>query len=197
MLAWYAPDACVGGFGLADRVVEYCGFAPGDHLADIGCGNCETANRLAARYGLYVSCVDAFPRVAPEISDDKVRFFKAEAEYLPFADSTFDGVMFECSVSLTGDLGATFREARRVLSPGGYLAVSDFESNEWLDAISAAGFGMESVHDCTSAVLEFWGQIILDYGLEEASRRVGFDAKTRPHGQPRYLLAVARRGGPF
>ncbi|MDR1138222.1 MAG: class I SAM-dependent methyltransferase [Synergistaceae bacterium] len=193
--AYYAANACVGGFGLADRVVGYCGFAPGSRLADIGCGNCETANRLAVKYGLYFSCVDISPGVAPKALDGRVKFFRAPAKELPFADSTFDGVMFECSASSMDDPGAAFREARRILSPGGYLAVSDF--SPWLEAISDAGFRTVSVHEATGAVLEFWGQTILDYGAEEASRRLGFDAKRRSLERLRYFLVIARREGEF
>jgi ubiquinone/menaquinone biosynthesis C-methylase UbiE len=186
-------NACVGGFGLAERVVERCGFAAGSHLADIGCGNCETASRLAEKYDLYFSCVDIAPCATPEISDGRVRFFNAPAEKLPFADAAFDGVMFECSASSMNDPGASFREARRILSPGGFLAVSDFTS--WLDVISETGFEIVSVHECANAILEFWGQMILDYGAEETSRRLGFDAKTRSSGKPRYFLVIARKGG--
>lgn len=53
---------------------------------------------------------------------DSIRFFRAEAAHLPFADGTFDAltVAFAArNLNADGKLAGIFREFRRVLKPGG------------------------------------------------------------------------------
>ena len=50
---------------------------------------------------------------------------EGRAECIPFGDSLFDGVLFECSLSLASDKNAALREAFRVLVPGGSVLIQD------------------------------------------------------------------------
>ena len=52
----------------------------------------------------------------------------AAGEDLPFADSDWDGVFVECSLSVAEDAGRVLGECSRVLKAGGWLILSDLYS---------------------------------------------------------------------
>ena len=121
-----AASMVVGGQGNARLAVRLGELAPGDAVADIGCGPGAAARR-AARAGAPVVGIDPAPvmlrlaRLLTRRSAHLVRYAEGRAEALPLPDSSVSVAWSIASVHHWADLDAGLREARRVLRPGGRL----------------------------------------------------------------------------
>ena len=122
-----------GGDAATRRSLELIALRPGERLLDVGSGAGSSALVAAEEFGAIVAGIDfgaAAVRGAQQAADaaglcDRVGFMVGEAGSLPFADGEFDAVLCECSLSTFPDKGCAVAEMRRVLRPGGRVAISD------------------------------------------------------------------------
>jgi ubiquinone/menaquinone biosynthesis C-methylase UbiE len=78
-------------------------------------------------------------------------FLRGTIEEVPLPDDSIDAVISNCVINLSGDKPAVFREAARVLRPGGRFAVSDVVADDDMD--EATRRDMEQWTGCIAGAL--------------------------------------------
>ena len=116
-----------GGLALTERALSFCSFSPGARILDVGCGAGGTVEYLISRHRLHAVGVDP-SAVLLEYGrrrGEGLPLVLAAGEDLPFADSEWDGVFVECSLSVANSADRVLGECARVLTEGGRLMLSD------------------------------------------------------------------------
>lgn len=116
-----------GGLVLTTRALDYCAFASGANLVDVGCGTGITVEFLRGAYGLNAIGVDPSAVILERglQRNPRLPLLQGCGERLPIAAGTMDGVIVECSLSVMPNRRKALAEFNRVLVSGGRLIVTD------------------------------------------------------------------------
>ncbi len=140
-----------GGIALTDRLAQAVALGPEDRVLDLASGRGETAFHLARRYGSQVVGIDYSQTQVEEANlrveeedhlSNRLEFLTADAHALPISSHQFDVVFCECALCTFPDQHKALSEVRRVLAPGGFLALSDVVLNAPVPAELAGLFGV-------------------------------------------------------
>jgi arsenite methyltransferase len=139
--------------------VSIASLQPGETVLDLGSGggiDCFLAARQVGETG-YVIGVDMTPDMLMKANSNKIKmgmhnveFRRGQIEALPVTDNSIDIVMSNCVINLSPDKPTVFREAFRVLKPGGRVSISDIvtegdfsdelraDASKWAECVTGA-----------------------------------------------------------
>jgi ubiquinone/menaquinone biosynthesis C-methylase UbiE len=125
-----------------DRVLEV-GFGPGVGIELLA--KSASSGRVAGVDSSKEMVTQATARNARAIQAGRVDLRKGSVEQLPFGDATFDHVLAVNSMQVWPDAVAGLREIRRVMKPGGKIALAFTRyagqpKSGLTEALAAAGF---------------------------------------------------------
>jgi ubiquinone/menaquinone biosynthesis C-methylase UbiE len=139
----------------------------GKDVLDVGCGRGGTIATIREFFEpRTLTGIDLSPRAIAFCQSrhayDNVRFMEGDAEDLPFPAHSFDAVTNIESACCYPNIAAFYKEAARVLRPGGYFLYADIIATEVLDyrlELLKQHFTVERFRDITSNILLSCDQI--------------------------------------
>ena len=181
--------------------VTIAGLQPGETVLDLGSGggiDCFMAVKQVGPTG-YVIGVDMTPAMLEKANSaktrlgvDNVEFRQGQIEALPVEDNTVDVIMSNCVINLAPDKAPVFREAFRVLKPGGRVSISDIVTEgDFSEELRA---DTEKWAECVTGAIDVAAYTgLMDkagfVNIEVASKNNAEDIVSRQDGMPHIFSA--------
>ena len=185
--AWSAGDYAIVGRTLqivGENLCEAVNLRAGERVLDVAAGN-GNATLAAARHFAEVTSTDYVPgllergRARAEAEGLQVTFREADAEALPFADSTFDVVLSTFGVMFTPDQARAAREMLRVCRPGGRIGLANWTPGSFIgELFKVLGRYLPPAAGLRSPAL---------WGTEERLKELFSDAEASIQATPRFF----------
>lgn len=170
-----APQGANLGLGCGNPVA-LASLGEGEIVLDLGSGagfDCFLAAAQVGKSGKVIG-VDMTPDMLAKARDNtamggftNVEFRLGEIEHLPVADNHVDVIISNCVINLSPEKDQVFREAFRVLKPGGRLMVSDIVLLRDLPA---------TIKESVAAYVGCVAGAVLKQHYLDAIRNAGFDS---------------------
>ncbi len=161
----------------ATSVFDFLAIQPGDRVLDAGCGRGFYLNFLRQLHpGAEVTGVELdlplLPRARAAVPGSRI--LGANLYHLPFAEASFDKIVFSEVIEHIPDDGAALRELYRVLAPGGRLALTTPNADYPLlwDPINKVLERLTGRHIARGPLAGIWANHVRLYDLETLTRRV-------------------------
>ena len=182
------PEGANMGLGCGNPVA-LASLKPGETVVDLGAGggfDCFLAAKQVGENGKVIG-IDMTPDMlttarlnAEKMGAKNVEFRLGEIEHLPVADDSIDIIMSNCVINLSPDKLSVYRDAFRVLKPGGRLAIADIVATAPLP---------EKIQKDLSLVAACVGGAATIDDTKEMLKEAGFvDIKVEPKDKSRELI---------
>ena len=182
------PEGANMGLGCGNPVA-LASLKPGETVVDLGSGggfDCFLAAKQVGPTGRVIG-VDMTPDMVSKARNNtqkmemtNVEFRLGEIEILPIADNSADIIMSNCVINLSPDKLSVYREAYRILKPGGRLAISDVLATAPLPDEIQKDLALVSACVGGAATIEETEKLLEEIGFQ--------NIKIRPNDESRKLI---------
>jgi arsenite methyltransferase len=202
--------------------VTLASLKPGQTVLDLGSGggiDCFLAAKKVGPAGKVIgvdmtaAMIEKARANKQKIGVDNVEFRLGEIEHLPVADGIVDVIISNCVINLSPDKPQVFREAYRVMRPGGKLAVSDIVTDGPLPEVIKSSLsawagciaGALDVKDYIQAIEEagfvdvqltpiYWDKDMIDAAVQQLDPELSVQVENAK-GKGKVVLVVNDGGG--
>ena len=183
------PEGANMGLGCGNPVA-LASLKAGETVVDLGSGggfDCFLAAKQVGDSGKVIG-IDMTPDMLSKARDNaekmqakNVEFRLGEIEHLPVADNSTDIIMSNCVINLSPDKLSVFRDAFRILKPGGRLAISDIVATAPLPAEVQKDLALVSACVGGAATIDDTVDMLKETGFQ--------DIKITPKDESRELIS--------